>query len=60
MKMEKILKHKNRIFTSLYKIKKGCPEQVIIIESPNGSVSVKLKDSLIYEGAGGEIVIDAE
>ena len=36
------------------------PEQKIIVETPNGSVELKIGDALIYEGMRGEIVIDSE
>ena len=38
----------------------GITKQKIIVETPNGSVELKIGDALIYEGMGGEIVIDSE
>ena len=44
----------------LKKLKKENPNQVIIVETPKGTVKLKIGDALIYEGMGGEIVIDSE
>lgn len=44
----------------LDKLKEQNGEQVIIVETPNGTVDIKLKDALIYEGCNGEIVLDSE
>ena len=44
----------------LDKLKSTHPEQVITVETPNGSVDLKIGDALIYEGMRGEIVIDSE
>ena len=44
----------------LDKLKSEHPEQKIIVETPNGSVELKIGDALIYEGMGGSIVIDSE
>lgn len=44
----------------LDKIKKVNPDQVIIVETPKGSVDLKLGDALIYEDGHGTIVIDSE
>lgn len=39
---------------------KAKPDQVLIVETPKGTVELKLGDALIYEGMRGEIVIDNE
>ena len=44
----------------LDKLKLVHPEQKIIVETPKGSVDLKIGDALIYEGMRGEIVIDSE
>ena len=44
----------------LDKLKLVHPEQKIIVETPKGSVELKIGDALIYEGMHGEIVIDSE
>ena len=44
----------------LDKLKSIHPEQKIIVETPNGSVELKIGDALIYESMRGEIVIDSE
>lgn len=36
------------------------PEQIIIVETPEGTVKLKIGDAFIYEGMRGEIVIDIE
>ena len=48
------------VISVLDKLKLTHPEQVIIVETPNGSVELKIGDALIYEGMRGEIVIDSE
>lgn len=44
----------------LDKLKSLNGEQIVIVETPDGTVSLCLKDALIYEGHQGEIVIDSE
>lgn len=44
----------------LDELKKKNPEQKIVMETPTGTVSLKISDALIYEGINGEIVIDSE
>ena len=51
---------RDKIIKKLDKLKAEHPEQKIIVETPNGSVELKIGDSLIYEGMCGEIVIDSE
>lgn len=41
-------------------LKKENSKQIVIVETPGKSVSLKLGDALIYEGQGGEIVLDSE
>lgn len=53
MKVDNVIKY-------LDKFKKENPDQVIIVETPNGTVELKIGDALIYEGMRGEIVIDSE
>ena len=50
----------SKVMEQFDKLKKEHPEQVIIVETPNGSVKLKVGDALIYDAPGGEIVIDAE
>jgi hypothetical protein len=49
-----------RVVKYLDKFKKENPNQELIVETPNGSVELKIGDALIYVGVGGEIVIDSE
>ena len=51
---------RDKIIRKLDKLKAEHPEQKIIVETPNGSVELKIGDALIYEGMCGEIVIDSE
>ena len=51
---------RDKIIRKLDKLKTEHPEQKIIVETPNGSVELKIGDALIYEGMRGEIVIDSE
>ena len=51
---------RDKTMKKLDKLKAECPEQKIIVETPNGSVELKIGDALIYEGMCGEIVIDSE
>lgn len=51
---------KRDVIRLLDKLKEQNGEQVIIVETPNGTVDIKLKDALIYEGLRGEIVLDSE
>lgn len=48
------------IVSLLNKLKEQNGNQWVIIETPTGSASLRLKDALIYEGCGGEIVLDSE
>lgn len=51
---------KEKFIKKLDKLKTDHPDQVFIVETPNGSVSLRIGDALIYEGMRGEIVIDSE
>ena len=51
---------RDKIIKKLNKLKAEHPEQKIIVETPKGSVDLKIGDALIYEGMCGEIVIDSE
>lgn len=50
----------SKVIKQLNKLKEEHPDQVIIVETPKGTVSLKIGDALIYEGMRGEIVIDSE
>lgn len=61
--MKKLFPPKDKldyVVTILDQIKESNPNQTIIIETPDNSVSCKLKDALIYISANNDIVIDAE
>lgn len=51
---------KDKVIKQLDKLKIEYPDQEIIVETPKGTVSLRIGDALIYEGMGGEIVIDSE
>lgn len=51
---------KDKVIKQLDKLKEEHPNQEIIVETPEGTVSLKIGDALIYEGCRGEIVIDSE
>lgn len=53
MKLKKAIEY-------LDKIKKENPNQIIIVETPEGTVKLKIGDALIYESMDGEIVLDSE
>lgn len=57
---KKISDDADDVITLLDKLRKENGDQVIIVETPQGSVSLKIKDALIYRDAYGDIVIDAE
>lgn len=50
----------DNVIKYLDEIKKENPNQIIIVETPNGTVELKIGDALIYEGMRGELVIDSE
>lgn len=52
--------YRDKIISLLDQMKEYYPEQEIILETVDGSVSCKIKDANIYDGMGEEIVIDAE
>lgn len=51
--MEELIKH-------LEKFKREHPEQVLIVETSEGTVHLKIGMALIYESMNGELVIDSE
>ena len=51
---------KDKVIKQLEKLKAEHPDQEIIVETPKGTVSLRIGDALIYEGMCGEIVIDSE
>lgn len=50
----------DKVIKQLDKLKKENPNQPIIVETPQGTVTLKIGDALIYEGYCGELVIDSE
>lgn len=44
----------------LDRIKHDYPDQVLVVETPRGTVSMKLGDALIYDDPHGWVVIDSE
>lgn len=60
LKEKKVKDIRNKTIKILDELKKKNPEQEIVVETPNGTVSLKISDALVYEGINGEIVIDSE
>ena len=50
----------SKIVDYLDKLKEKNPEQYLIVETKQGTVSLKLGEAMIYEGRNGELVIDSE
>lgn len=48
------------IIECLDKLKREHPDQEIVLETPKGTVSLKIGDANIYEGIRGELVMDSE
>lgn len=51
---------RKKVIGVLNKLKKNHPDQMLIVETPGGTVEVRLGDVIIYEGMDREIVIDSE
>lgn len=51
---------KEKVINQLIALKKNHPDQVVLIETPNGTVSLKIGEAQIFEGMRGEIVVDNE
>lgn len=50
----------DKVIKQLDKLKKESPDTEIILETPRRTLTVKIKDVLIYEGLNGELILDAE
>lgn len=44
----------------LDRIKHDYPDQVLVVETPRGTVTVRIGDVLIYDDPLGQVVIDSE
>lgn len=51
---------RSQVISLLDIMKRDTPDQVIVMETPNGTVSLKIGDALVYEDPHGCIVIDTE
>jgi len=51
---------RTKLIKLLDKIKQTTPDQILVVETPNGTVTLKISDALIYEDGHGWVVIDAE
>lgn len=49
-----------KIVEVMNKLKADNPDQILIVETPEGTVRLRIGEALIYEGMNGEIVIDSE
>lgn len=52
--------NRDEIIHQLEKLQVDHPEQKIIVETPDGTISLRIGDAMIYEGMNREIVIDSE
>lgn len=50
----------NKVIKQLDKLKEEHPNTEVILETPKKTLTVKIKDVLIYEGLNGELVLDVE
>lgn len=57
MESNETLRH---VIEALDNLKKRNPSQEIVVEIPGTVVTLKIGEAIIYEGMGGEIVIDSE
>jgi len=51
---------KGKLVKLLDRAKQSNPEQVLVVETPTGTVTLKIGDALIYEDPHGWVVIDSE
>lgn len=51
---------RTKLIKLLDKMKQATPDQILVVETPNGTVTLKISDALIYEDGHGWVVIDAE
>ena len=56
----KIAQTEQSVIERLEILQKENPEQVFIVETPQGTVELKIGDALIYEDMHGKFVIDSE
>lgn len=52
--------NKKKAIEVLNKLKTDHPDQMLIVETPMGTVELRIGDAIIYEGMNREIVIDSE
>ena len=53
-------KSSGKLVKLLDRAKQSNPEQVLVVETPTGTVTLKIGDALIYEDPHGWVVIDSE
>ena len=58
--MEGKTMNRNKIIHQLEKLQVDHPDQEFIMETPEGTVSLRIGNAIIYEGMNGEIVFDSE
>lgn len=58
--LEEAVVNENKIIHELEKLQVDHPDQELIVETPEGTVSLQIGDAVIYEGMNGEIVFDSE
>lgn len=52
--------NRKKVIEVLNKFKTDYPDQTMIVETPSGTVELRIGDAIIYEGMRREIVIDSE
>lgn len=52
--------NRKKIIEALNKLKTDHPDQTLIMETPVGTLELRIGDAVIYEGMNREIVIDSE
>lgn len=52
--------NRSKLIAILDALKRDTPEQVLVMETPKGTVSLKIGDALVYEDPHGWVVIDSE
>jgi hypothetical protein len=50
----------SKVIRQLDKLKENYPDQMIIVETPNGCIEFKIGEALIYINPRGTLVIDSE
>lgn len=52
--------NRKKVIEVMNKLKADHPDQILIVETPEATVELRIGNAAIYEGMGREIVIDSE